>query len=246
MPTYNSAKFVSETIESVIHQSFSDWELIVVDDCSSDNTAELVLNFVDRDERIRLFTQRVNQGPALARNKALSVAKGRYIAYFDSDDLWLSNKLEEQLIYMDQTNAGMCFTSYETINEDGSHRNFVHVPKRIDYKGFLKAPVTCTHTVMFDTDLISRDLLVMPDIKKRQDGATWLQVLRTGVIAVGLDKVLAKNRKRKGSVSSNKLVAIRYTWHLYHRIEGLSIPYAAYCQFWQLFHAAVKRIGRIQ
>lgn len=245
MPTYNSESFVSDAIESVIGQTHGSWELLIVDDCSTDGTCCIVEKYVEADARIHLFRQESNRGPALARNLALSVAKGRYISYFDSDDLWLPEKLERQLLFMTDNGVGMCFTSYETINEDGTHRNYVHVPYRIDYRGFLKKPVTCTHTVLFDTELIPRSLLVMPDIRKRQDGATWLQVLKTGVLAYGLDEVLAKNRKRRGSVSSNKLEAMRYTWHLYRDIEHLSVPYAAYCQFWQLFHATVKRIGRL-
>ena len=242
MPTYNSEAFVSETIESVISQSYTSWELLIVDDCSSDGTVSIVERYVSADLRIRLLCQPKNMGPAAARNRALESARGRYIAYFDSDDLWVPGKLERQLEFMGTRGAGMCFTSYETINEDGSHRNFVHVPSTIDYRGFLKAPVTCTHTVVFDTNIVDRSLLVMPNLRKRQDGATWLQVLRTGVVGYGLDEVLAKNRKRRGSVSSNKISAARYTWHLYHDIEGLSIPYSAYCQFWQLFHAVLKRV----
>lgn len=245
MPTYNSEAFVRETIESVIAQTYPNWELLVVDDCSSDGTCDLVGSYSRSDKRVRLFRQKTNQGPAAARNRALHESKGRFVAYFDSDDLWSPEKLEHQLAYMRKGGIGMCFTSYETINEDGSHRNYVHVPKAIGYKEFLKAPVTCTHTVMFDTEIIDRSLLVMPNLRKRQDGATWLKVLRSGVIAHGLDEVLAKNRKRKGSVSANKLSAMRYTWRLYHHIEGLSVPYAAYCQLWQLFHATLKRIGRM-
>lgn len=245
MPTYNSEAFVGETIDSVIAQTYPNWELLIVDDCSSDGTCNLVENYVRSDSRVRLFRQECNQGPAAARNLALRESKGRFVAYFDSDDLWVPEKLSHQLAFMEKGGIGMCFTSYETINEDGSHRNYVHVPESIGYKGFLKAPVTCTHTVMFDTEKIDRSLLVMPNLRKRQDGATWLRVLRSGVIAYGLDEILAKNRKRKGSVSSNKLSAMRFTWHLYRDIEGLSVPYAAYCQFWQLFHAAIKRIGRM-
>lgn len=245
MPTYNSEAFVGETIESVIAQTYPSWELLVVDDCSTDGTCGLVEGYARSDARVRLFRQETNQGPAAARNRALRESRGRYVAYFDSDDLWVPEKLEHQLAFMRNGEIGMCFTSYETINEDGSHRNYVHVPESIGYKGFLKAPVTCTHTVMFDTEMVDRSLLVMPDLRKRQDGATWLRVLRNGVTAHGLDEILAKNRKRKGSVSANKLSAMKYTWHLYRHIERLSAPYAAYCQFWQLFHATLKRIGRM-
>lgn len=245
MPTYNSEAFVTESLDSVISQTFQSWELLVVDDCSGDGTRPIIERYEQLDSRIRLFCLPENSGPAVARNRALAETRGRFVAFLDSDDLWIPEKLERQLAFMESQGAAMCFTSYETINEDGSHRNYVHVPASIEYKGFLKAPVTCTHTIMFDTEIVDRSLLVMPELKKRQDGATWLRVLRSGITAYGLDEILAKNRKRRGSVSANKLSAMRYTWHLYHDIEGLSAPYAAYCQFWQLFHAVLKRIGRI-
>lgn len=242
IPSYNSAKHISETIKSVLVQTMGDLEVLVVDDASSDGTVDIARELSRHDSRVRLMLQPENAGVALARNRALSVAQGRYIAYLDSDDLWLPEKLELQIAFLAEKGAGACFTSYETIEEDGEHRNYVHVPARIGYRQFLKNTVTCSHTLLFDTEIVDRGLLVMPDIRKGQDFATWLQVMKAGHDLFGLDEVLAKNRKRAGSLSSDKLAAVKRTWNIYRNVEHLSIPYSAYCQSWQLFHAVKKRV----
>lgn len=188
--------------------------------------------------------QETNKGVALARNRALARAKGRYVAYLDSDDLWALNKLELQIGYMQTRGYAACYTSYETIEEDGSHRNYIHVPLSIDYKGFLKNTLTCSHTLVFDTEMVDRSLLVMPDIRRGQDFATWLQVMKAGHIMHGFDECLAQRRVCEGSLSSNKIRAIKRTWSIYRDVEHLSIPYSSYCLFWQIVHAVIKRIGR--
>lgn len=242
VPAYNSAGHIQETIASVLAQTMGDFEVLVVDDASRDDTVPIVRSLVDRDPRVALLVQAENRGVALARNRALSMARGRYVAYLDSDDLWVPEKLERQIAFLGEIGEGACFTSYETIEEDGTHRNFVHVPGRIGYRQFLKNTVTCSHTLLFDTEVIDRSLLVMPDIRKGQDFATWLQVMKAGHDFFGLDEVLAKYRKSPGSLSSNKLAAVRRTWNIYRNVERLSVPYSAYCQFWQLFHAVLKRM----
>lgn len=241
IPSYNSADHIAEAIGSVLSQTMGDLEVLVVDDASIDRTVDIVLELASRDNRISLILQPENAGVALARNRALNVARGRYIAYLDSDDLWMPKKLERQIAFLTKTHVGACFTSYETIEEDGAHRNYVHVPPRMGYRQFLKNTVTCSHTLLFDTEIVDKALLVMPDIRKGQDFATWLQVMKAGHDLYGLDAVLAKNRKRSGSLSSNKLAAVRRTWNVYRNVEHLSVPYSAYCQFWQLFHAVKKR-----
>lgn len=245
IPCYNSETHVVEAIASVTAQSVDDLEILVVDDCSTDNSAAVVAELAAQDARIRLFLQPSNLGVGLARNRALMEVKGRYIAYLDADDYWLSNKLECQIAFMNEVGAGVCFTSYETIEEDGSLRNIVHVPSFVDYSRFLRNTITCSHTLLFDTEIVDKALLNMPDLRRGQDFATWLQVAKEGHIFYGLDKPLAKYRKSPGSLSSNKLKAIKRTWNIYRNVEHLSIPFAAWCQVWQLFYAVKKRIGRI-
>ena len=244
IPCYNSAAHIAETIESVSAQTMSDFEILVVDDCSTDGSADVIKTVALNESRLRFFQQEINQGVAKARNRALKEAVGRYIAYLDSDDLWAPEKLERQIVYMTEHGAGACFTSYETIEEDGTHRNYVHVPDSISYKQYLKNTVTCSHSLLFDTSIVDKALLIMPDIRRGQDFATWCQVMKAGHVLYGLDEPLAKYRKCAGSLSSNPIKSLKRTWNIYRSVEDLSLPYAAYCQFWQLYHAVIKRIGR--
>ena len=241
VPAYNAEDYVGRALASITSQTVDDLEIVAVDDASSDGTAAELAAAAERDRRITVVTQQVNRGAAAARNRALSMARGAYIAYLDADDEWLPTKLERQISFMERTGAGACFTSYETIERDGSHRNVVHVPASIGYDQFLKNTITCSHTLLFDTRVVDRALLVMPDLRRGQDAATWLAVMKAGHRLHGLDECLARYRKAPGSLSSSKIKAVRRTWNLYRRVEGLSLPYAAYCLCWQLFHALLKR-----
>jgi teichuronic acid biosynthesis glycosyltransferase TuaG len=246
MPMYNAEKYVSETISSIICQTYENWELIIVDDCSTDNSFFVAESFGKNDYRIHLYRNNKNLGAAETRNKGICYVKGDFLAFMDADDVWLSTKLEKQIKFMLTTNTPMCFTSYETIREDGAHRNNVHVPSRIDYRSFLGNTITCSHTIMFNINMIQADKLKCPCFDKSfdypEDMVVWLQVLKTGVIAYGLDEILAKYRKHGNSRSSDMFKAIKRTWNAYRKIERLSIPYSVCCLGRQLFHAALKRI----
>ena len=246
MPLFNSEAYVFETLASVKAQTYSNWELIVIDDGSTDASYSIVSKASVVDSRIRLLRNSTNMGVAKTRNRGVVEARGRFLAFLDADDTWMPEKLARQIDYMVTKRCSMCFTSYETIESDGSHRNYVHVPKRIDYRGFLKNTVTCSHTIMFDLSLVLKDNLMCPDYEGSfdypEDMVVWLRVLKTGIIAHGLDVVLAKNRKHGESRSADKRRAVMRTWNAYRRIEHLSLPYALYCHFWQLFHAVLKRI----
>lgn len=245
IPVYNCEKYVREAINSVVAQTYSEWELIAVDDGSTDGSLQVLREF-DSDPRIRVVHQD-NNGVAAARNAGIKLCSGRYVALLDADDVWCDNcKLEKQIKFMMVHGAGMCFTSYETVSEDGAPINVVHVPKLINYKGFLKNTITCSHTVMFDTRKIAKEMLLAPSSFPTKDFpedlSVWLQVLKEGHLAYGLDDVLAQYRKRRASRSSNKLRAIKRTWNQYMYREELGFPYACYCLFWQLFHAFLKRV----
>lgn len=246
MPLYNCERFVGEAIESVKAQTLRDWELVIVNDCSTDGSMGVVDEFMASDDRIRVVQHEHNKGAAQARNTALRHVTGRYVAYFDADDVWYPYKLEHQLAFMKDTGSTMCFTSYETIEEDGTFRNVVHVPASIDYNGFLKNTITCSHTIMFDLSEVSIETLLVPDTNTDydfpEDMDTWLRALKRGARARGLDEVLAKNRKHGASRSANHTAAVGRTWNQYRRREGLPLLYACYCLFWQLFHAVKKRI----
>lgn len=246
MPLFNCEQYVGEAIESVISQTFEDWKMIVVDDCSADKSREIVERYLN-DRRIELIQHASNRGSAEARRTAIAATPdSEYLAYMDADDVWMPNKLESQLHFMKETGSVMCFTSYETIEADGDHRNYVHVPKDITYHQFLKNTITCSHTMILDLKTISKDELISGrsrvDYEYPEDMDTWCSILKQGIVAQGLDVILAKNRKHSKSRSANKFRAVRRTWNQYRKNEKLSILYSLYCLFWQLFHAIQKRV----
>ncbi len=242
VPVYNVENYILETIDCVLKQSYRNWELLLVEDGSTDGTVRKIENFLaaNPDPRIRMIPLETNIGAARARNIGLKEAGGRYIAYLDSDDLWMPEKLARELAYMEEKKAAFAFTGYEFADENGMGTGkIVRVPETITYKEALKNTTIFTTTVIFDTAKIDRNTLEMPVIKS-EDTALWWKVLRTGITAYGLDENLAKYRRPARSLSSNKLEAIRRIWNLYRRAEGLSIPRSAwYFCFWAI--RAVKR-----
>lgn len=242
VPVYNAEKFILETIESVEAQTYSHWELLLVEDGSSDGTAAVIEEYVrqKKEERIRLIRQPSNMGAARARNRGLQEAKGRYIAYLDADDLWAPRKLELQIGFMEEQGAAFAFTGYEFADEKARGLGkVVRVPMTLSYRQALSNTTIFTTTVMFDTKRISRELLEMP-VMKSEDTALWWKVLRNGYTAYGLDENLALYRRPGKTLSSNKLEAIRRIWKLYRDAEGLDVLRSAwhFC-FWAV--RAVKR-----
>lgn len=227
MPTFNSSAFVTASMESVLGQSFDDLELIVVDDHSSDDTAGCVRALAAQDGRVRFIQLTENSGPAVARNRAIQKATGRYIAFLDSDDLWLPGKLERQLAFTSEVGSAVTFTSYRKIDEDGTTTsNVVEAPRRVWYRRLLKSNVIACSTALYDTSVCGK--VLMPEIRKRQDYALWLRILRSGHEAWGMPDDLVRYRVRAGSVSANKLSAARYHWAVYRQVEGLRLLEALY------------------
>lgn len=242
VPVYNVEKFIVETMECVRAQSYDNWELLLVEDVSTDGTKEVIETYLHEkpDERIHLICQPENKGAAHARNCGLKEAAGRFIAYLDADDLWEPLKLEKQLAFMEERQAAFSFTGYEFADEGGKGLGkIVQVPATINYKEALKNTTIFTTTVMFDTDKIEKNMLNMPIIKS-EDTALWWKVLRNGYVAYGLNENLVKYRRAGKSLSSNKLEAVRRIWNLYRKAEGMSIFSSAYhfC-FWAV--RAVRR-----
>lgn len=226
-PAFNAARFISDTIESARAQTYTDWEMLVVDDCSSDQTAVIVNQCAKQDERIYLLQHEHNLGPANARNTALSKTRGRYIAFLDSDDLWLPEKLERQFHFMHEKNAAISFTQFRRISADGSRcGGLIRVPPRITYYQLLKNTAIATSTVMIDRDKTG------PFAMKKtyyDDYALWLELLKHGFIAYGLQEDLMRYRVVTRSVSRRKVNSAIWVWRTYRNIEKLSIPYAAWC-----------------
>lgn len=247
IPIHNGEKYIEETIASVVNQTYSNWELILVDDCSTDNTAEVVRGVWERIEKdgknagkIKFILLEENLGAARTRNTGLLQSAGRYVSYLDADDLWNPEKLEKQLAHMERTGAAFSFTGYEFADENGKGTGkIVTVPETITYKQALQNTTIFTSTVMFDTTKIPREELAMPVIKS-EDTALWYKLLRQGILAYGVNENLVAYRRAGKSLSSNKLEAVRRIWNLYRKAEHLSIPYSAYnFVFWAV--RAVKR-----
>lgn len=242
-PSWNSEKYIGKTIASVQKQTYSNWEMIIVDDCSTDKTVEVVEEISKKDSRIKLLRQRINAGAAKARNRSLSETSGRYIAYLDADDIWKPSKLETQIEFMKAQNCGFSCTSYEVIDDEGNALNKeVHMLPSVDYVGFLTNNLLQTVGIMIDTSVVDKKYLVMPDIRRRQDAATWLQVLKAGYKCYGINEVLAEYRRTENSLSSNKIKAVKGVWSLYRDIEKLSLPFSCYCFMRYAFLAVWKRV----
>ena len=244
-PSWNSEKYIAKTIDSVQKQSYTEWEMVIVDDCSTDSTCRIVEEYMQKDSRIRLIRQEKNMGAGAARTRGMREATGRFIAYLDADDLWKPDKLKKQLAFMLKKKAGFSCASYEVINNEGMPvGKDIHMLPALDYKGFLTNNLLQTVGIMVDTKIVDRELLVMPNMRRRQDAATWLQVLRAGHTCYGIYEILAEYRRTANSLSSNKVKASYGVWRLYRDVEKLSLPFSIYCFVRYAILAVSKRIYR--
>lgn len=220
MPSYNTSQYIAETIQSVIDQSYQNWELIIVDDCSTDNTDYVVSKI--NDQRIIFLKNKKNSGAAVSRNRALREAKGKWIAFLDSDDLWKPDKLEKQIQFMNKNNYSFSYTNYVEIDVDGNETGVkVTGPKKITKTGMFNYCWLGCLTVMYDASKIG--LIQIYDIKKNNDYAMWLKVCQKADCYL-LDEYLAKYRKgRSGSISTHSIKTM-IGWHykLYHEAEELN------------------------
>ncbi|ALX49937.1 glycosyltransferase family 2 protein [Lentibacillus amyloliquefaciens] len=236
-PAYNAEEFIKETIESVLAQTYSNWEMIIVDDRSADGTVAEVKAYEKQDDRIKLVELEENSGSAVARNTAMEQARGHYIAFLDSDDLWFPEKLENQLRFMKEKDIAFSFTKYVRMEEDGTLKdNISKAPESVGYNDLMKHCVIGCLTVMIDRDKVGH--LKMVNIRTRQDYAYWLAVTKRGFRAYGLPEVLAKYRSVENSISSNKVKAAKRQWYVYRQVENQNILKS----LWYFFHYAAKGI----
>lgn len=241
IPVYNKERYLRYTIESIINQSYKDWEIILVDDCSTDNSASIISEYTAKHPNIIYHKQEKNDGAAVARNTALTLAKGRYTAFLDADDEWLPNKLEKQVEFMTSNNAAFSCTALECIDEEGRPLNSIRsVIKAISYKFLLKNTMIATSTVIVDRNKTGD--FQMPLRRKGQDYATWLKLLRTGDLCLGLNEVLTKYRVMKESLSSNKWSSIKQVWEIQTVNEGINKINASINICFFIFNALKKRI----
>lgn len=236
-PAYNAERFIGDTIDSVLDQTFANWEMVIVDDRSTDNTTTIVEEYRKRDNRIKLIVLEKNSGSAVARNTAMENAKGRYIAFLDSDDRWLPEKLEKQLRFMQEKDIAFSFTTYVRILEDGTKTNAVSsTPESVNYDDLMKRCVIGCLTVMLDRDKVGH--LTMVNIRTRQDYVYWLTITKKGFLAYGLPEILAEYRLVGNSISSNKWKAAKRNWYVFRKIEKQSLPKS----IWYFSHYVVRSI----
>lgn len=232
-PAYNSEKFIIEAIESVGNQTYQNWELIIVDDCSTDRTTQIVRQYASEDGRIKLHILKNNSGTAVARNHAINMANGKYIAFLDSDDIWHSHKLEKQVSLMENEKCLFTCTNYAKIDEEGkSIGHTIKARSESNYHDILKR-CPGNSTVMYNAEEIGK--VSIPDIRKRNDYVMWLSVIKKAQILYGIDESLSCHRVREGSLSSSKLSLVKYHWKVYRDIESLSVVESVYLiMYWSL------------
>jgi len=220
-PAYNCEKLLSESVESVKSQTYTNWELIVIDDHSTDNTRLIIKKFASDDDRIKPIFLEANGGVANARNKGIAAARGKYVAFLDSDDLWMPDKLAKHVEYMEKNNYDFTYSNYKLIGYDGKFlKNMTFKKNRVNYKELLNLNQIGCLTVVVRSEIIKR--VMMPNLK-HEDYATWLTILKKHVkYAERIDAILAAYRKSNGSVSSNKLRTIPWTWNIYRNNQKLS------------------------
>lgn len=216
--SYNCARFIGKTIESIQAQTYQNWELLITDDYSSDNSCKIISKYIADDSRIKLFRLRTNSGAGIARNNSIKEASGRFIAFCDSDDRWYPEKLEKQLEFMINNDAGLSYTSYDTCDESGNINGFVKCLPKLSYAKIIRDNGIGCLTAIYDTDKVGKRY--MPTIRKRQDWCLWIDIIKNNGPALGLQLPLSLYRVRQGSISSNKLEMLKYNYRVYHEVLG--------------------------
>ena len=243
MPSYNTAAYIAHSIESVINQTYSNWELIIIDDCSTDNTEDVVAKF--QDPRIRFFKNEKNSGAAVSRNFALRESKGKWIAFLDSDDLWYPTKLSNQIEFMKRNGYDFSYTNYREIDEASNslHRIITGPSKISKLKMFEYCWIGCL-TVMYNAEAVGE--IQIADLKKNNDYAMWLKVVKKANCYL-LQEVLAKYRKRSGSISNHSKVSlIKHHYNLFRFGENMGRFRSAFWTCVNMFYGVIKKIRYVK
>ena len=241
MPCYNMEKYIAATIHSVQQQTCQHWELLIVDDASTDGTADIVRSHQIQDDRIHFVVKPKHSGIADTRNQCISMAKGRFLAFLDADDLWHPEKLEQQLQFMKERNIGFSYSSYDCVDEEGKPlEKMVKSAGNLDYDAYLHNTIIGCSTVMINTTIIGN--VFVPNFRTSEDTATWLNILKKGFLAYAIEQPLTSYRIRQHSASSNKLKASSDLWRVYRKNEKLPLFKAVACFSSYAFNAIKKRL----
>jgi teichuronic acid biosynthesis glycosyltransferase TuaG len=241
MPSYNAGRYIKESIDSVLAQTYENWELLITDDASKDNSFEIIQRYCEKDSRINLLVSKQNHGIAKTRNLSIERAKGRFIAFLDNDDLWLPEKLERQVNFMLENGYAFTYTSYELIDNEGVSMNKVILTQGVmDYGRYSRNTIIGCGTVMIDRDVVGD--FRMPQNDTSDDMALWLSLMKKGFKAYPLNEVLLKYRITNNSASSKKLKAASDVWKVYRINEGMSWIKATSCFMGYAFNAVKKRV----
>ena len=241
MPCYDMEKFIASSIQSVSAQTFNDWELLIVDDASTDKTAEIVQRFQEADSRIHFAAKSMHTGIAATRNQAIGMAKGQYLAFLDADDVWHPDKLEKQLDFMKTRNIGFSYSAYNWIDEAGNELGkTILTAGDLNYNDYLHNTIIGCSTVMVDTNITGP--ISVPGFRTSEDAATWLNILKKGFKAYALSEILVSYRIRRKSASSNKIKAAFDLWKVYRQQEKLTFFVAAECFLSYAYHSIKKRL----
>jgi len=238
-PVYNAERFLENTLKSVVDQTYKDIEIVLVDDCSKDKSAKIIERFMSEDIKIIYHLQDMNRGAGVARNKALELARGQYVAFLDSDDVWMSQKIEQQITLMKEKQTGFSYAAIEMIDEYGKQiKSKRDLKETCDYKYLLRNTIIATSTVVIDRTLLGD--FRMPLRRGGQDYATWLMLLRNGEIAHGINEVLCQYRVASGSLSSNKFKSIKQVWEIQTQDEKMKRIPAVLNASWFIINALKK------
>ena len=240
-PSYNSEKFIKDCVNSVLCQTYTNWELLIVDDYSKDNSRDVISLLSLKDERIKSIFLEENVGAAAARNIAIKESNGRYIAFLDSDDIWKSEKLKKQLSFMNEKDIAFSFTAYQPISEDGKeYFNIINMPEKMTYASYLRNTIIGCLTVIIDKEKTGN--FQMPNIRSSHDMALWLLIMKRGFSAYSLNENLAYYRVVSNSNTSKKWKAAKEVWEVYRKVEKLNFLYSMYNFVGYVFNAVKKRI----
>ena len=242
-PSYNTERFISETIDSVLNQTYANWEMIIVDDVSSDKSISIIKKYIADYPTLKIYLveNENNLGPALSRNKAIEKSSGRFLAFLDSDDCWTVDKLSKQVEFMQHNKVPFTCTYYSQISEEGVFmKNIDNLPSKLTYSDIIKSNKIGCLTAVYDVSFFGK--IYMKNIAKRQDYVLWLSLLKKTKYVYCLPQILAKYRLRKNSVSSNKLNLIKYHWKIYYVIEKKGFLMSSYYLVYYVLNTFLNKV----